>query len=62
MQAISKKYDFNADHRERKASDRFDARVEIARQVSRNVTALNGKLCDSLMKEATKSMYGRTKR
>ena len=61
MQAISNKYSVKKENREASASERFNVRVEIARQASRNITALNAKLCDSLLK-TMKDMYGSSKR
>lgn len=57
MQAISNKYDFKRQQEQCKASDRFDMRVAIAKQVSHNVISLSGKLCDDVIKEMMKDVY-----
>lgn len=62
MQAISNKYCSNVQRKDCKASDRFDIRVEIARGVSRNVSALNSELCNDLLKKTLKGIYGKDKR
>lgn len=61
MQAISNKYS-NIQRRTPKVSERFEARVEIAQEVSRNLTALNNQLCSDLCRTVTKEIYGKSKR
>ena len=62
MQAVSKKYCPSIDHRESSPSERYNVRVEIAREVSRNVTTLNGELCSNLLKKTMGSIYCKDKR
>jgi len=62
MQAMSSKYGQSAKHTEIKASDRFDVRIKIARQVTHNVADLNDKLYRSLMREVMKDIYGKRKK
>lgn len=61
MQAVSKKYCSGIVHGESSPSERFNVRVEIAREVSYNVTALNHELCDDLLKKTMGSVYNRDK-
>ena len=62
MQVLSNKYSPKVECRESSASDRFNARVQIARQVTRNITALNGELCLNIMEKTMKGLYGKGKR
>lgn len=62
MQAVSKKYCSGIAHRKSSPSDRFNVRVEIAREVSRNVVMLNNELCDNLLKKTMESVFASDKK
>lgn len=56
MQIVSKKYCSGIAYGKSTPSDRFDVRLEIAREVSRNVAMLNSELCDDLLKQTIGSV------
>ncbi len=62
MQAVSKKYKGVTAHQDVKASDRFTARVEIARSASHNVTDLSNRLCKELVSNILNEALGNRKK
>lgn len=62
MQALSNKYGMSGSSKHTKASDRFDVRMEIARQTSENVKSLSDAICNKLLRNTLNEIYGRKKR
>lgn len=62
VQAISEKYKVSMIPQNAKASDRFTAKAEIARQVNRNVTNLSSELCKSLIQNVFNNIHESRKR
>lgn len=62
MQVLDNRYRQKMERKECSASERFDVRVEIAQQVTREVVILNDTVYHNIVKKTLRELYGKERK
>ena len=62
MQVLDNKYRQKMERKENSPSERFDVRVKIAHQVTRDVIVLNDNVYQNIVKKTMRQLYGRERK